>query len=502
MSPALTASIIIGYFLILIAISFLTSGKADNDTFFKGNKSSSWYLVAFGMIGASLSGITFISVPGTVYQNGMTYMAIVLGYFLGYLVIVGILLPLYYKLNLTSIYSYLHQRFGRSSYKTGSLFFLFSRVIGASLRLYLVAEVLDVFLFRHIGLPYWLGIVITIALIWIYTFKGGLKTIIWTDTLQTAAMLTAVLVSFYFIKESLGHTFLETISSITQSKFSHVVHWKGGGWSDFSLGLVNGAFITIVMTGLDQDMMQKNLSCKNLKEAQKNMLWFSTVLIPVNLLFLALGVYLYEYCLQENLLMVEELQNKLQFSLWNNEHTAITEITTDRLFPSLAAGDYFPASVGIVFLIGLIAAAYSSADSALTSLTTAFCVDILEDEKNARSRKAVHLAISVLLILVILIFKEINDDSIIWKLFTWAGFTYGPLLGLFSFGLFTRFNVKDKWVPVIALISPILTYFIKENSSWLLGYEMGFEILPLNGALTFLGLFFIRTKNLSKNAMG
>jgi SSS family solute:Na+ symporter len=421
-------------------------------------------------------------------------MSIVLGYFLGYLVIIYLLLPLYYKLNLTTIYSYLKGRLGTSAYKTGASFFLLSRIIGASLRLYLVAEVLDVFLFQAIGLPYWLGIVITIALIWIYTFKGGIKTIIWTDTIQTAAMLFAVGLTFYFIKDSLDFSWLEVINKVKNSEYAHIVDWKDKGWGDFTLGLVNGAFITIVMTGLDQDMMQKNLTCKSLSESQKNMFWFSVVLIPVNLIFLALGVLLYEYAIGEEYLKIITTEaGKTTFHLLDHTQSHSSEITTDRLFPSIAAGSYFASTLGIVFLVGLIAAAYSSADSALTSLTTCFCVDIIEKEKDTKTRTLVHIGISIVLILVVLIFKTLNNDSIVWELFAWAGYTYGPLLGFYAFGLFTKLKVKEKFVPIVAIICPIVCVLLKENSMTLFGgYQLGFEILPINGLLTFLGLLLIK----------
>jgi len=490
-----TSLVVIGsYFLMLIIISWLSSRKATSETFYTGDKSSSWYLVAFGMIGASLSGITFISVPGTVLGSGMTYMSIVLGYFLGYMVIIYVLLPLYYKLNLTTIYSYLKERFGVSSYKTGASFFLLSRVIGAALRLYLVAEVLDVFLFQAIGLPYWLGIVITISLIWIYTFKGGIKTIIWTDTIQTAAMLLAVGITFYFIKNSFDFSWVEVFDKVKQSEYAKIVHWETKGWGNFVLGLINGAFITIVMTGLDQDMMQKNLTCKTLGESQKNMFWFSIVLIPVNLFFLALGVLLYEYAIGEGYLQfITDEAGKSTFLLCDYSMHVETEITSDKLFPSIAAGNYFTPTLGIVFLVGLIAAAYSSADSALTSLTTCFCVDIIEKEKDTKTRMLVHVSISILLILVVLLFKQINNDSIVWELFAWAGYTYGPLLGFYAFGLMTKINIHDKLAPLVAIVCPIICVILKENSVHLFnGYQLGFEILPINGTLTFLGLLMIR----------
>lgn len=492
---AFTSLTVIGcYFLMLIGISWLSSRKVSSSTFYNGDKSSPWYLVAFGMIGASLSGITFISVPGTVHGSGMTYMSIVLGYFLGYLVIIYLLLPLYYKLNLTTIYSYLKERFGVSTYKTGASFFLISRVVGAALRLYLVAEVLDVFLFQSIGLPYWLGIVITILLIWVYTFKGGIKTIIWTDTIQTAAMLFAVGITFYFIKESFDFSWTQVIAKISDSEYAAIVDWKGKGWGSFAIGLLNGAFITIAMTGLDQDMMQKNLTCKSLGESQKNMFWFSIVLIPINLFFLSLGVLLYEYALGNGYLeIITNEAGKSAFHLLDSTQTISTEISTDRLFPSIAAGHYFPPMLGIVFLVGLIAAAYSSADSALTSLTTSFCVDIIEKEKNTKVRMLVHVGISVLLIFVVLIFKNINNDSIVWELFIWAGYTYGPLLGFYTFGLFTKYKVKDKLVPVVAILCPVICILLKKYSPEIFaGYQLGFEILPINGILTFLGLLSIK----------
>ncbi|MFT6746058.1 MAG: Na+/proline symporter [Glaciecola sp.] len=494
MSTITSLSVIACYFVMLIAISWFTSRKATSSSFYNGDKSSPWFLVAFGMIGASLSGITFISVPGIVHGSGMTYMSIVFGYFFGYLVIIFVLLPLYYKLNLTTIYSYLKGRFGIKTYKTGASFFLLSRIIGAALRLYLVAEVLDVFLFQAIGLPYWLGIVITIALIWVYTFKGGIKTIIWTDTIQTAAMLFAVAITFYFIKDSLDFSWGQVIDKVSNSEYAQIVDWKGKGWGSFAMGLVNGAFITLVMTGLDQDMMQKNLTCKSLKESQKNMFWFSVVLIPVNLIFLALGVLLYEFSLGEGFLeIITNGAEESTFHLLDSSRTVSTEITTDRLFPSIAAGNYFAPMLGIVFLVGLIAAAYSSADSALTSLTTCFCVDIIEKENDTKTRTLVHISISILLILVVLAFKQINNDSIVWELFAWAGYTYGPILGFYAFGLLTQLKIKDSLVPIVAIACPIICVLLKENSAYLFnGYKLGFEILPINGFLTFLGLLIIK----------
>lgn len=497
MSPSIIIVFIVGYFLLLIAVSYFTSKGANNDSFYTGNHKSPWYLVAFGMIGASLSGITFISIPGTVYGSGMTYMAIAIGYFFGYLVISYLLIPLYYQLNLTTIYTYLKERFGNYSHKTGALYFMLSRVIGASLRLFLVTEVLDIFLFQPLAIPYWIGIVVTVLLIWVYTFKGGIKTIVWTDTLQTIGMLVAVGATIYFIKDDLGLSTGGLVKRVFNSPLSSIVEWKGGGWGTFLLGVVNGAFITIVMTGLDQDMMQKNLTCKNKKEAQKNMFWFSIVLIPVNLLFLSLGVLLFEYSLEKEYLQIVEEAGKYTYHLFSLDFSSSQEITSDRIFPMLASQGYFPLSLGLIFLMGLIAAAYSSADSALTSLTTSFTIDILDKQDNALVRRIVHIGMSITLVLVILIFKQLDDESVVWKLFKAAGYTYGPLLGLFSFGLFIKRDVKDKWVPVVCLISPILLYILNIYSKELFyGYQFGFEILILNGLMTFLGLLIISRPSL------
>ncbi len=475
MSPILIISIVAVYFLLLIGVSYLTGRKDDNDSFFLGNRQSPWYIVAFGMIGASLSGVTFISVPGWVEASQFSYMQVVLGYLAGYLVIIKILLPLYYRLQLTSIYTYLQQRFGESSYKTGSVFFLISRIIGASFRLYLVAVVLDYAVFRALGVPFWVTVAVTILLIWVYTFRSGIKTIIWTDTLQTTFMLAAVIVAVVLLKPYVypDTGIVEFISNSDRSQIFFWEDWRGPNhfWKQF----LSGMFITIVMTGLDQDMMQKNLSCKNLGDAQKNMFWMSIVLVFVNLIFLSLGVLLYDYA----------GANAIEFS------------KPDELFAAVALNGNLGVALAIFFIVGLIAAAYSSADSALTALTTSFCVDIIgmkkmESENGKRIRKQVHIGFSVVLLIAILIFRQINDDSVIAELFTAAGYTYGPLLGLYAFGLFTKWQVKDKWVPLVAIISPVLCYIIKDNSVEWFGYEFGFELLLLNGALTMIGLLIIR----------
>ncbi len=478
MSSLSIIALIASYFVVLILISYLTGNKTGNDAFFKANKQSPWYVVAFGMIGASLSGVTFISVPGWVEASQFSYMQVVFGYIIGYLVIGTVLLPLYYKLNLTSIYTYLEERFGDYSYKTGASFFLISRVVGASFRLYLVANVLQIILFNDLGVEFWQTVTITVLLIWLYTFKSGIKTIVWTDTLQTLFMLVAVGVGIYFVSSELnlnGNNLLGYVLDSDLSKMFFFEDYKAGTyfWKQF----ISGAFIAIVMTGLDQDMMQKNLTCRTLKDAQKNMFWFTIVLTIVNFVFLSLGLLLTIYAQQNGI-----------------------DAHKDDLFPILAK-NHLGFGVFVFFLLGLIAAAYSSADSALTSLTTSFSIDILDIEKNydaekqVKVRKQIHVLISFVLILVIIAFKYlIKDESVIAKLFVFAGYTYGPLLGLYAFGLFTKWNVKDKLVPIIAVLSPILSYIISVNSLKWFGFEFGFFILILNGALTFLGLILIRRK--------
>jgi SSS family transporter len=478
MSSTQIILLIAAYFGVLILISYFTGKKSGNDAFFKGNKQSPWYVVAFGMIGASLSGVTFISVPGWIEASKFSYMQVVFGYMLGYLVIGTVLLPLYYKMNLTSIYTYLEGRFGNYAYKTGSSFFLISRIVGASFRLYLVANVLQLILFDDLGIQFWQTVSITVALIWLYTFKSGIKTIVWTDTLQTLFMLIAVGVAIYFVSSEMdlgGQSIFAFVNDNELSKIFFFEDIKSGDyfWKQF----LSGAFIAIVMTGLDQDMMQKNLTCRSLKDAQKNMFWFTLVLTVVNFVFLSLGLLLTVYAQQNGI-----------------------DAHKDDLFPILAK-NHLGFGVFVFFLLGLIAAAYSSADSALTSLTTSFSIDILDIEKKhnqnkqVKIRKRIHVLISLLLILVIIAFKYIiKDESVISKLFVFAGYTYGPLLGLYAFGLFTKWKVKDKFIPIIAILSPILSYIISVNSLKWLGFEFGFFILILNGFLTFLGLMLILKK--------
>ncbi len=482
MTPALVLLVIGGYFLLLFLISHFTSKGATSATFFTGNRQSPWYLVAFGMVGASLSGVTFISVPGEVGNSGFTYFQVVLGYLPGYLVIATVLMPLYYRLNLITIYTYLEKRFGTSSYKTGSFFFLLSRMVGSAFRLFLAANVLQIAIFNALGVPFWVCVLITIGLIWLYTFKGGIKTIVWTDTLQTAFLIAAVVISIVLISKELGLSLTSLGSTVVDSSYFKVFEWDWQSGKNFFKQFLAGAFIAIVMTGLDQDMMQKNLTCRNIGEAQKNMFWFCVVLVIVNFLFLSLGALLFIYAEAKGIPLPAR---------------------TDNLYPILAL-NHFNAFAGIVFILGIIAAAYSSADSALTAMTTAFCVDFLGFEKkeiknNERLRMRVHIGFSLLTFFVILIFNAINDESVINSVFTAAGYTYGPLLGLFSFGLFTKKPVKDKWVPVVCVLSPILSYIININSETLLGgYRFGFEIIILNGMLTFLGLLALSPRNKAK----
>jgi Na+/proline symporter len=476
MSPILVGSVILGYFFVLIGISFFVSRNASDEDFYTGQRSSPWYLVAFGMIGASLSGVTFISIPGEVGTSHFNYFQVVMGYLVGYAVISQILLPLYYRLNLVSIYTYLEQRFGFWSYKSGAFFFLISRVIGSSFRLFLVAGVLQISFFDAYELPFWVSVLVTVLLIWLYTFRGGIKTVVWTDTLQTTFMIAAVIICILFIKDELNLSYGELVSNIVNDERSTIFNWDWLSGRNFFKQFISGAFIAIVMTGLDQDMMQKNLTCRSLKDAQKNIFWFCIILVLVNLLFLCLGLLLYQYS-EANMIAIPE--------------------RTDYLFPQLAI-QHFSTIGAIVFLLGITAAAYSSADSALTALTTSFCVDFLGFSKdNYGSKKnlriAVHLGFSIILFFVILIFHAINDSSVITAVFKAAGYTYGPLLGLFTLGIYTKWQLKDHLVPFVCLIAPIISFIINENSQeWLSGYKFGFMILVLNGALTFLGLFLIR----------
>lgn len=488
LTPQFILGVIAAYFLVLMTVAYFTGRNAKNDDFFIAGRKSPWYLVAFGMIGASLSGVTFISIPGVVGGDGLnmqySYMQAVFGYLLGYLVIATVLMPVYYRLNLTSIYTYLETRFGVASYKTGAGFFLLSRIIGASFRLFLVALVLDQFVLGPLGISFSATVAGTILLIWIYTFQGGIKTIVWTDSLQTFCMLLAVILTVLAIGDAMELDFNGLVNRVRSSEYSQMFFFEGG-WADknnFLKQFLGGASIAIVMTGLDQDMMQKNLSCKNIGEAQKNMFWFSIVLVFANLLFLTLGALLYLYAADLGIEMPMR----------------DGKIARDLLFPTIALQHLTP-TIGVVFILGLIAAAYSSADSALTSLTTSFCVDILGFKKNKdaesaklkRTRRIVHIGFSVVLFIVILIFSNLSR-SVINDLFTVAGYTYGPLLGLYAFGFFTKKGIKDPLAPYICIGAPILTYILNHFSETIFfGYKFGFELLILNGLITFLGLWAI-----------
>lgn len=474
------------YTMLLFLITWLTSRKASNDTYFRGNRKSPWYVVAYGMIGASLSGVTFMSVPGGVYSGQFTYLPLVLGYILGYLVIAYVLLPLYYKLNLTSIYSYLGQRIGNVSERTGSLFFIISRLLGSALRMYLVVFVLYEFMFKTWGVPFWIPALVFIVIILMYTFRGGIKTVIWTDTLQTTFLLLAAVVTLVFILRDLDISFVGLVSQLADSGSTRVFDTDWHSNKFYLKQILSGAFITITMTGLDQDMMQKNLTCKTLKDAQKNMITFSLSLVVVNVLFLFLGGALVYYAQQTG------------FALPVNEAGVVVN---DKIFPSVAFS--LSTFTCVVFVIGLVAAGYSSADGTLTALTTTFYYDFIHldksqrytEQQKVRFRKMIHISFAVLYLLIIIAFKPFHNQSLIDTIFDVAGYTYGPLLGLYAFGLFTNYRVNDKYVPVVAILSPVICYILKLNSQeWLWGYQFGFEIILLNGLLTCLGLFIIRKR--------
>ena len=465
---------IIIYFGILLGISRITAhSHSDNDAFFRGNRQSPWYIVSFGMIGASLSGVTFVSVPGMVKNIDMTYMQTCMGFFFGYLIIAHVLLPLYYRLNLTSIYTYLGQRIGRYSYKTGASFFLISKMLGAAARLYLVCIILQHYVFDAYNIPFAVTAIGTVALIWLYTHKSGIRTIVWTDSLQTLCLLLALGLILYNVADKLNLNIggvIDTIKNSSESRIFVFDDWQSK--QNFFKQFFSGIFITIVMTGLDQDMMQKNLSCRNLKEAQKNMYCYGISFVPVNLLFLSLGI----------LLMVAATQMNIAIPAKG-----------DDLLPMFAAGGHLGYAVLVFFTIGIIAAAFSSADSALAALTTSFCIDILNTDKlkeneAVRIRKITHIGISTIFVICILIFEAIDSQSVIDTIYTLASYTYGPLLGLFCFGLFTKLKPRDRYVPYIAIASPVVCYMIDILTFNATGYKFGYEMLMFNGLLTFMGL--------------
>ena len=487
MTPVAILLTIVIYFAILLAVSRFTARKhTDNDAFFRGNRRSPWYLVAFGMVGASLSGVTFVSVPGMVTSINMNYMQTCLGFFFGYIVIAEILLPLYYKLNLTSIYTYLDERFGNRSYKTGASFFILSKLTGAAARLFIVCVLLQQFVFDSLGVPFEFTVTLILLLIWLYTRQSGIRTIVWTDTLQTLCLLTALGLIFYNTIHSLDLTFGEMVQTIKSSPMSEIFVFDD--WvsrQNFFKQFFSGMFITIVMTGLDQDMMQKNLTCRNLKEAKRNMYTYGFAFIPVNFIFLCLGILLVTLLPSTGLPM---------------------DLGGDNLLPAMAAGGFIGKTSLIIFTIGIISAAFSSADSAMTALTTSFTIDILDinrwkEAKRERIRKVVHFCFTLVFIILIILLKNVGNNSIIDTIYVLCGYTYGPLLGLFAFGLFTKRTPVDKWIPLIAIISPILCYAIDTLTLHYTGYKFGYELLMLNGLFTFIGLLLLSDQNESPKEM-
>lgn len=474
MSPALTGLFFLLYTSLIFVVAGITSRKATNATYLTGNKASPWFLVAYGMIGASLSGVTFMSVPGWVGTSGFTYFMIVAGYMAGYIVIATVLLPLYYRLNLTSIYTYLGQRYGIFSRKSGALLFIVSRSIGSSLRMFLVIYVLHSFILKHFGIPFALSAFVFILLILLYTYRGGIKTIVYTDTLQTTFMIASVIITFIIIAQRLDLSVSGLIGNITESRYFSFIDSDWTSPRHWLKQFLSGMFITIVMTGLDQEMMQKNLTCKSLKDAQKNMFTFSGILIFVNLIFLFLGAALFIFASETGMTVPD---------------------SSDSLFPMIALGKLGPV-MAVIFIIGLISAAYSSADGTITSLTTSFVVDVLEidkqyqtEKKRQKARLITHFSVTGFLYVLILIFSLFQGKAVIEQIFTIAGYTYGPLLGLFAFGLFTKLNVREKFVPAVAVISPLICYFLSKYSETLFnGYKFGFELLIINGMLTFVML--------------
>lgn len=480
----LILSVFVIYTILILFIAHLTSRKSDNETFFTGNKKSPWFVVAYGMIGASLSGVTFMSVPGNVYSSQFTYLGIVFGYIIGYAIIAFLLLPLYYKLNLTSIYTYLEMRFGKQSEKTGALFFIISRLLGSALRMYLVVFVLYEFVFKAWGIPFWVPAVVFIVFILVYTFKGGIKTVVWTDTLQTTFLLLAAIITVVCILKSLDMSIPDLLAASSDSGLTKVFETDPNHGKFWLKQILSGAFITIVMTGLDQDMMQKSLTCKSLRDAQKNVMTSSLLFIFVNLIFLCLGASLIYYAQQTG------------YQLPVNESGVVVN---DKIFPSIAFS--FSKFTSVVFVLGLVAAGYSSADGTLTALTTTTCFNFLNfndrtdltEKQKTKTRKYIHIGYAMLYLLVIIAFRPFHNQSLIDKVFEIAGYTYGPLLGLYSFGLFVKNRVpNDKLVPYIAIISPILSYLLNIYSKQLFnGYQFGFEILIVNGLITFIALFAV-----------
>ncbi len=471
----LILSVILAYFGVLIGIALTTSLRSNPQSFFLANRQSPWYVVAFGMIGVSLSGVTFISIPGAVLHAQFSYFQVVLGYLLGYLVIATLLMPLYYRLNLVSIYTYLGQRLGPWSYKTGAFFFLLSRTVSASFQLFVAAKILHLGVFQALGVPFWVTAWLSVFLVWIYTFKGGLQTIIWTDLWQTTFMLLAAGLTIGLIQTELNLSFKQLVETVAYSQYSQIFFWDLNDARNFFKQFFGGAFIAIAMTGLDQSMMQKNLTCKTLPEAQKNMFGFCVILVLVNILFLSLGTLLYAYAGAKGITLPTR---------------------TDDLYPLLAF-NYLGQLGAVIFVLGIVAATYSTIDSVLTSLTTSFCIDFLNIQQRPtlnqpHTLKIVHLGFSVLLVWLMILFQSVGTGDLITNLLKAVGFTYGPLLGLYAFGLFTRWSIRDAWVPLVCILAPLWSFILhKHSQQWFNGYQFGFEILIVNGLLTFLGLLLL-----------
>jgi SSS family transporter len=494
MSPALIISFIGCYFLFLLGIAWYTSRKTSASAYFLGNKASPWYVVAFGMLGDSLSGVTYISVPGKVGSAHFSYLQLVLGYFVGYFIISHILLPIYYKLNLISIYEYLKSRFGKNTQKTGALFFIISRVMGAAGRLYLAAGVIQLFVFDQfetVHVPFWVSVSVILMLMLLYTYRGGIKTLVWTDTFQSLFLVLGVVLSIVAIINKMDISFGDAVKNVVASDYTQTFFWDWHKSNFFFKEFFGGIFIAVAMTGLDQNMMQKNLSCKNLGEAQKNIFWFSIIMVIVNIFFLSLGALLYQYYASSGIGIPSD--------------PATQKVLTDKVFPNLAL-NHLGVFAGLVFIIGLTAATFSSADSVLTTLTTSFFIDILEYDKNeklsekekAKRRTIIHILFAVVLWIVILFFDILNQRAIVDTILMVAGYTYGPLLGLFALGLFTKVNLKDTFVPIVCLIAPVLTYLIANTWKSMLGsYQIGNELILINGIITILLLSLIKERRLA-----
>lgn len=494
MSPILIISCIALYFGGLLLIAYLTSKNSTAESYFSGNHASPWYAVAFGMIGDSLSGVTYISVPGKVGGANFSYLQLVFGYFVGYFIISKVLLPIYYKMNLVSIYTYLETRFGRHTQKTGAFFFILSRILGASGRLYLAAGVIQFFVFdqiKSVHVPFWLSVSVILVLMLLYTYKGGIKTLVWTDTFQSLFLVLGVVVSIAIIIDKMDIGFGQAVSNIASSDYSRTFFWDWHKSNFFFKEFIGGVFIAVAMTGLDQNMMQKNLSCKSLGEAQKNIFWFSIVMVIVNIFFLSLGVLLYQYYAHAAI------------DLPTNAETG--KIITDKVFPNLAL-NHLGVFAGLIFIIGLTAATFSSADSVLTTLTTSTYIDMLEydrnetltDEQKSKRRTYIHIGFAVILWLVIIVFDILNQRAIIDTILMLAGYTYGPLLGLFIIGLFTKHNLNDKLVPIVCVVAPIITYILANYVvKTMTTYEIGNELILINAGITILGLVFVRSRKLA-----